>query len=304
MGLLYLKEHTSCYNYTKCIREGFLYYKFQQREIHQERNEADCILFVMEGDLEISCNGEKLKLSAGNMICFSRGSICNIHSPGQGSIVIAQFDNAVQSCEKVSFSQLYALNVRNEKEMCPLEIRPGLQLFLELLISYLKDGAGCIHFHEVKLKELFWNIRFYYTKTEQAVFFHPILGNDYEFKKVVLNNYRNARTVKELARLCGSSLSSFKRKFLREFKEPASEWLQKQINRMIKHKLADEDIPIGDIADDLHFSSQSQFCRYCKRHFGYTPGEWRKSLKDRSKTPNVLSQKSTIGRKRQKKELD
>ena len=236
------------------------------------------------------------------MICFNRGSICNIHSSGQGSIVIAQFDNVIQSCEKVSFSQLYALNVRNEKEMCPLEIRPELQLFLELLINYLKDGAGCIHFHEVKLKELFWNIRFYYTKTEQAVFFHPLLGNDHEFRKVVLDNYRNARTVKELARLCGNSLSSFKRKFLREFKEPASEWLQKQINRMIKHKLADENIPIGDIADELYFSTQSQFCRYCKRHFGYAPREWRKLLKHKSITLNALSHKSTVERKRQKKE--
>lgn len=95
----------------------------------------------------------------------------------------------------------------------------------------------------------------------------------------MLDNYRNARTVKELARLCGSSLSTFNRKFLKEFREPASEWLQKQINTIIKYKLADEDIPIGNIADELHFSSHAQFCRYCKRNFGYTPGEWRKLLK-------------------------
>lgn len=289
MGLLYLKEHTSCYNYTKCIREGFLYHKFCNIEMDKEINEADCILFVIEGALEMSCNGERLKLLAGNMICFSRGSICTFYSQRKGSIVIALFDNAVQSCEKVAFSQLDRLNSPGEKGLYPLEIRDRLQLFLKLLIGYLEDGASCVHFHETKLKELFWSIRFYYTKTEQAAFFHPILGNDYEFKKVVLNNYKNARTVKELARLCGSSVSTFKRKFLIEFREPASKWLQKQMNSIIKYKLADEDIPIGNIADELHFSSQPQFCRYCKRNFGYTPGEWRKLLKNRDKTPGKLS---------------
>lgn len=85
--------------------------------------------------------------------------------------------------------------------------------------------------------------------------------------------------------MCESSLSTFKRKFFKEFREPASEWLQKQMNSIIKYKLADEDIPIRNIADELHFSSQPQFCRYCKRNFGYTPGEWRKLLKNRDKTP-------------------
>lgn len=61
------------------------------------------------------------------------------------------------------------------------------------------------------------------------------------------------------------------------------------IIQIVKYKLADEDIPIGNIADELHFSSHAQFCRYCKRNFGYTPGEWRKLLKNSDKTPERLS---------------
>lgn len=289
MGILYLKEHTSCYNYAKCIREGFLYYESLKIETDEETHETDCILFVMEGELELSCNGERVKLSAGNMICCSRRSMFRIFSQGKVSIVIAQFDISVQGCEKISFSQLNSPEGAGERGMYPLEIRGRLPMFLKLLTGYLEDGAGCVHFHETKLKELFWNIRFYYTKTEQAAFFRPILGNDREFRKKVLDNYRNARTVKELAYLCGYSLSTFKRSFSKEFREPASKWLQKQINSIIKYKLVNEDTPIGIIADELHFSSQPQFCRYCKRNFGYTPGEWRELLKNRNNTPKRLS---------------
>lgn len=279
MGILYMKEHTTCYNYTRYMREGFLCYKFREGERGEEVSETNFILFMIEGSLEFSCNGENLKVSAGNMICVSRGNLCKIYSPGNGSAVIALFDNMLQSCEKVAISKLYSQNIQTPDGVNLLHIKSNLQLFLDLLIRYLEDGANCFHFHELKLKELFWLIRFYYTRAEQAAFLNSILGNDYEFKRLVLENYRKVRTVKELAGLCGSSLSSFKRKFLKEFREPASDWLQKQMNGMIKYKLADENIPLGDIAEELNFSSLPQFCRYCKRNFGCTPGEWRKLLK-------------------------
>lgn len=72
MRILYLKGDTPCYNYPKCIREGFSYYKFCKIEMDEDPNETDCIWFVTEGELEVSCNGEKTKILAGNMICFSR----------------------------------------------------------------------------------------------------------------------------------------------------------------------------------------------------------------------------------------
>lgn len=117
----------------------------------------------------------------------------------------------------------------------------------------------------------------------------------------MLDNYGNARTVKVLARLCGISLSTFNSKFLKEFREPASEWLEKQINNIIKYKLFDEDIPIGNIADELHFSSYAQFCRCCEKNFGYTPGEWRKLLKNSDKTPEMLSVRMLLAEKDKKK---
>ena len=62
MRILYLKGDTPCYNYPKCIREGFSYYKFCKIEMDEDPNETDCIWFVTEGELEVSCNGEKTKI--------------------------------------------------------------------------------------------------------------------------------------------------------------------------------------------------------------------------------------------------
>ena len=110
-----------------------------------------------------------------------------------------------------------------------LEIRDRLCRFFELLECYLKGGADRIHFHEIKLKELFWNIRFYYSRQELANFFYMIIGRSQDFKNKVLNNYKSCRTVKELASACDISLSAFKRQFSAEFGEAPAEWIQKQL---------------------------------------------------------------------------
>lgn len=274
MGLFDLKEHTSCYNYSKNVQEG---------ESHEKEMDKDHILFVFEGALEFTYNHNEtsLLIQTGKMICFRCDSTYTIRSLKPSRIVIALFENTVQSCEHISLDQLYNMDFRPANRTNPFEIRHNLYLFLELMICYLEDGANCYHFHEIKLREMFWNLRFYYTKTEQATFLHPILGKDRDFRKTVLDNYKNARTVKELAFVCGLSLSSFKRRFSNEFREPVNHWIEKQMNKIIKNKLADENIPLGEIAFELEFSSLPQFSRYCKRNFGYAPGEYRKIMKER-----------------------
>ena len=163
--------------------------------------------------------------------------------------------------------------------MEPLAIKDRLCKFLELLVCYLEDGANCIHFHEIKLKELFWNIRFYYSRQELANFFYMIIGRSQDFKNKVLNNYKSCRTVKELASACDISLSAFKRQFSAEFGEAPAEWMQKQLLGEIKYKLSVTDLPLGTIADELEFSSLAHFSRFCKRCLGCSPRELRQQIK-------------------------
>lgn len=53
MELFYLNEHTSCYNYSKSMQEGFRYYKFDEGLNHEEKLVKDCILFVLKGESAI-----------------------------------------------------------------------------------------------------------------------------------------------------------------------------------------------------------------------------------------------------------
>ena len=78
MEFFYLNEHTSCYNYSKSMQEGFRYYKFDEGLNHEEKLVKDCILFVLKGCLQFSCNGFQFTVSSGEMVFFCRDSLFNV----------------------------------------------------------------------------------------------------------------------------------------------------------------------------------------------------------------------------------
>mgnify|MGYP002231029439 CR=1 FL=1 len=62
-------------------------------------------------------------------------------------------------------------------------------------------------------------------------------------------------------------------KFIQEFGEPVSVWLQKQKNQKILSRLSYDSISIKEIAHEFGFLSASSFNKYCKCNFGYNPTE-------------------------------
>lgn len=75
MKLFYLNEHKSCYNYARCVQEGFQYYIFDEGLEHEEELQNDCILFVLKGSLRLSCNEFQFTISEGKMVFVCRESL-------------------------------------------------------------------------------------------------------------------------------------------------------------------------------------------------------------------------------------
>ena len=109
MELFYLNERTSCYNYSKSMQEGFRYYKFDEGLNHEEELLKDCILFVLKGSLQFSCNGFQFTVSSGEMVFFCRDSLFNTQSLEKCEVVAALFEGGVWPCQRASFSELYHL---------------------------------------------------------------------------------------------------------------------------------------------------------------------------------------------------
>lgn len=80
MKLFYLNEHKSCYNYARCVQEGFQYYIFDEGLEHEEELQNDCILFVLKGSLRLSCNEFQFTISEGKMVFVCRESLFSTYS--------------------------------------------------------------------------------------------------------------------------------------------------------------------------------------------------------------------------------
>lgn len=130
-----------------------------------------------------------------------------------------------------------------------LDIR--LQSFFSLLVDCLKEGLGCIHYHQIKRDELFLYLRAGYTKEELALFFYPVLGQNLEFKDFVLMNSRKIFDVKNFALQANMSQSTFNRRFKETFNETAKNWLLLRKQEFVKCDIALSNLSFSEIAENI-----------------------------------------------------
>ena len=280
-GLLYIEEHTSCHHYASNPHEGFRLFTLNAGDITEERLEKNTVIFVVRGIIEYTMNTFVHTLKSKEMAFFHKCGECRLRAQTESTFLVAMFENALQGCDLMDLSTLETYCKGISYRADPLDVRPKMRTFLKLICGYLRDGANCVLLHELKLREMFWLFRFYYTKEELATFFYPLVGEDYDFKMKVLQNFEKARTVEQLSSMVGMSLTPFYKRFLAEFHESAGSWMRKQRNLKIKFVLSYSDAPLGEVADELGFSSQAQFSRYCKQNFGLTPSGFRNLLKSK-----------------------
>lgn len=285
MGINYLAEHKSCLYYAKDIVYGFQYYEVEKgvtfRKIPRKGN---YIVFVLKGSVKLACNEFDMIAHKGEMVFIHRNSCVKYENLEDSEYVVAMFESITQLCVKTALAELVEYKRKSKYEIKPFPIKEQLGMFLTPMAYYLKDGANCKHLHDIKIQEMFWIFRAYYTKEELASFLYTIIGVSHDFRYKVLDNYTRVTTVQELANICGMSVVTFKRQFMEEFGEVPSTWLQKRLVGLIVFRLADHSLPLKQIIDELKFSSLPNFVRFCKKYLGESPGEIRKQMNAKRNT--------------------
>ena len=276
MSVFYLDEHLSCSNYISDYNIGFKNCRIKQGEfIIPANKEHHCLFFLISGRVDLYYESNIHKLRKDTVWFIPMSSDYKICATTDAVLIINYFNKPVDLCETTALESLSVLYDQKSPSSM-LRINKPLKKFLTTLIFYMNEGVFCKHFHEMKQKELFYILRYFYTKREIAALFAPIISSNLDFKNLVLANYLNASSVKELAQICNYSLSSFNRVFKRNFEENPYIWLQNQKVKYIAGRLSDKNIPLSQIIDEFRFSSPSHFTIFCKKHLNLTPSQFRK----------------------------
>ena len=160
MELNYIKEHTSCVNYKTeedagfALKEAALGEHFDNR---QQEIKANHLIFILSGEVSITKDSkEETRVRAGEFIFIPLSShyTGTVIQPGT-YISLSFFHDTISLCDKHMLSSY--LDKAQHTPLCfePLSVRAPLDMFLNLLESYLQAGVNCKHLHELKERELF-----------------------------------------------------------------------------------------------------------------------------------------------------
>ncbi|MCD8264888.1 MAG: AraC family transcriptional regulator [Tannerellaceae bacterium] len=236
--ILYKHQHVACFNYDHSDNPTFECLEASKENNWDKDLIDNKIIFILEGKFHLSygqCKEEDV--TDGKMVLIPGGCHCCIQAEEKGRFMICRLRGNIQFCDQFPFEKLCRDSSSTEPDTIHLTIHQRLQAYLKNLSDFIEDGMKCIYYYEIKLKELFFLLRAYYTREELRGFFQPLVSNDMQFSDFVLKNYHKVKNVKEFAELANYSISGFEKKFKKVFKVSAYKWMTEKKASHILHEI-------------------------------------------------------------------
>ena len=245
-------------------------------------SESGHLLFIIGGEIEI-VHAEGTDIGKQDeMVLLGYNREYRVMALSQVKLLVINFTTHYHVCDDIQAENVWK-SIRSVKyQFNTLEMKPAMRRFAESVMYYLEQGASCNHLYDAKAIEISVIYRLFYPAEELARFFYPVLYKDLAFDTLVRRNYEHAKTVQELANLCGYSLPNFKKLFTKHFDVPPYRWMLQQKSAKIKNRLLDKTVPIKAIAAEFGFTDQSHLNAYCKQYFNATPLQIRNRYTDKS----------------------
>ena len=280
MSILYYEEHCKCVDYVSENGTGFKHITIDKGTIFEvEKKKHKHLFFFLKGSVMARYNEFPNKVfNAGEVIFIPKSADCYGEALTECSFIVLSYENSFEACSNERVKSVFFFSNIVKYDFLSLPVKPELMQYLTQLCLYLDEGINCRRLYEIKQKELFLVLRWYYKKEELAQLFFSMLGKSMDFRSKVMSHYMDVKTVSELATCCGFSEKTFRGAFLEEFGKPPYQWIQKQKSKHIIGRLAQQNIPIKEIVDEFNFSSASHFHKYCIRQYGESPIQVRRKL--------------------------
>jgi AraC-like DNA-binding protein len=154
---------------------------------------------------------------------------------------------------------------------------PALSIFFESMHSYFhaaeKPSEPLL---KLKLRELILSILMSRNNPELASYFLSLANNTApRLREIMESNFRYNLSLEDFARLCHRSLSSFKRDFQQQYREPPGKWLHRKRLEYAAVLLRAGEMSVSQIVFECGFEDMSHFSKAFKAKFGVPPTGFR-----------------------------
>lgn len=280
--LLYVQEHISCKNYAA---EGAV---IQIRTIKRGEhlsygdNHSPFLCFLLQGRICCRFDAKTSVSVRANEMCFiMRGELFWAEALEPAAVLICFLDTTIALCNEYMIKSLS--DFLEKKDNTDYSATPYILPVNDILCAELNTtrtamdtGLLCYHYQREKRDIFLLMLRGFYSKTELAELFRPILCNDFDFKQTILQNYTPEMNVNDMIDRSGMPSASFNRRFKKTFGTTPRQWLAQKKGRSILCDLRMSNLAVKEIAAKYGFSS-NYFIKFCQLHLGNTPVELRKN---------------------------
>ncbi|WP_420401528.1 helix-turn-helix domain-containing protein [Flagellimonas sp.] len=170
---------------------------------------------------------------------------------------------------QTDFDQIFEVDVNDSFEA----------LILSIFNYFKQDGEIPQSLVEIKFRELLFNILLNPRNGSLAQYLYSLLDTQKsDMEHMMLRNFQYDLGLDEFARLCGRSLSAFKRDFKSHFKETPGRWIKNKRLEYAKTLLNQSSLTINEICYESGFKNTSHFNSIFKEKYGLPPLQFRSRI--------------------------
>jgi AraC-like DNA-binding protein len=242
------------------------------------------VLYVLKGSVKVSYGGTKdYPLAQSDMMIFPAGaSIRCLPVKNPSTVILLKIKNRSMLCSKFSQDNISLNAPPTPVEHKHLKAVPVIRHFMTELAEAVTGRLQCFSFMELKVLELFYYLKAFYSGEQLVPFIQPMTSPDAQFMHFIWTNYRNVRSVNDFAGLANLSLSTFKQKFRQATGMYPKQWLTNQRARSVTHEICCMEKSLQQISDDHQFASVSHMGVFCRKNIGLSIENMRtKAIKDK-----------------------
>ncbi len=270
--------------YNKIIGDDYLIVEFKcpiKEELFDAWSECHSVVYVLNGQKKwITPAGEYL-VEADQSIFVRKGAFRNQQYFEESFCVLMFFmkDDFIRNCmESDVGKEIPGLKKVEHPDMVyRIHVGESLQVLYHSFFSYLKHPEKTPQkIIELKFREMLMNICLDPENRQVRDVLYTLSQNaGGTLEQVMEEQYIYNLNVEDFARLCGKSISSFKRAFKQAYNTTPSKWLLSKRLNLAREMMLSTDLTIQQICYDCGFESDSHFVRSFKSAFGLTPNNWR-----------------------------
>ncbi len=174
-------------------------------------------------------------------------------------------------------------NLKNiSDKIIRLKLDEVLETYFHSVLSYFpKPDPPPKNLLKMKFEELLVDILSSNNNPDLTFYFRDLCNyNKISIREVMEDNFNYNLQLEEYSKLCGRSLSSFKRDFDEIYGISPGRWLTNKRLNFSKYLLETTDKSIDEIIFESGFKNESHFIRIFKEKFGTTPLKFRTTLQN------------------------